>query len=68
MVKTRDYALIKYKKRKGEKKAATPLLVEFKPGTKKAKARPYTQKKHLWGFPRNNSENTWLRRWFNNKY
>lgn len=60
MAKT-NLALIRYKKRKGEKKAAKPLLVEFKSGDK-SKARPYNKnnKKH--------APDYWLRRWFNNKY
>ena len=54
----RKFAVIKYKKRKNEKKASKSLLVEFKPGNKK-KARP---------FNKNNEPGYWLNRWFNNKY
>ena len=55
----KQYALIKYKDK------SKPLLVEFKPGTSKKKARPYTQKKYLWGSSRSSlGESSWLRRWF----
>ena len=65
----KQFALIKYKKRKGEKKAARPLLVEFKPGSKKTKARPYNKNRKLITHnKKRNEEQSWLRRWFNNKY
>jgi len=62
----KEFALIRYKKRKGEKKAARPLLVEFKAGSNRTQARPFNKNRKL--IKKNvkiNEEQSWLRRWFN---
>lgn len=64
----KEFALIRYKKRKGETKAARPLLVEFKPGSNKTKARPFNKNRKLIKNQKREEETSWLRRWFNNKY